>query len=1162
MICSPPILIARSEERGGKRRKVFTKHMTLNANGAWAKTAYDNAYLIHIEKREANNIHELAEIIQAIEPDPYAMILRGPLSDHGEELLKANPDQAIRRKKGTDGKDPSFIPPFQEGAHQWVMLDFDDAPTHGFDYIANPVGFVKKLINEQLPSYFQNVTTFYQYSASAGTKDGVVGLHLWFWLNRQIPSISFREFAKSEKMTFDTALFTAVQPHYTAAPIFHNSEDPMPERSGVIIGEADEVQLPIFDLQDVKQKARDLKREAAARNKKTIDLKSLTSATKTAMPLKSIASSVQECLALIGDDREAGQEGLHEPIRDTIFRWANTTHPTQRWELFPRLKEIIRQVATSRSKDQSRLRERLSDHALDWQLESAIQKIGEITHLPSPPPIPMDMDSATEDIKKAVRSVFFDNKQVAIRLTVGGGKTETFLRELSETGLWKEQRIHIYVPTNELGFELVERAKKAGITNARLHRGRMWRKTKKDGTDEIAPYCHKDMHEIAELVEKSHGDVGKTVCVSCPFRDACGWLAQKNDDGVGLIFMPQNYAFDDHALAADIQVFDEAFWQQGINKGSLDRETFEVVADIPSHSKKNPMQPNDYGSQNDLFTANSRLREAWEQHLNGKSMDDALREAKITGAFARLIKGFHHRRADALQDKLENTEQSKWPSIIAKHMENHGKARLEAALWYIIEKELELIEGVERQSAEMPEDTKADELPITLGRTLHGANFDADRVYMQRRVDLKAPDIPTLVLDASCDEVVLKQFLPDIEVIQIEVDAPFQTVIQIDDKPFGKTRISPDEKDDDETAKRKFNERQKLSWLIETQATKAKADKVGVILPKGAEEAMAEEGLIGKSWETMHFNATSGKDGMRDVTFHVVVGRPEPTAFDVERDARGLWFDDPSSLKLSGKYAKIDDYRWLKDGSTIRCERVGHEDDRVDAVRRQVTTAQLIQADRTRAVQREDEVSILYLTSEPLPFPIDQVVSLDDLQPSKIEVAAARGALFLNASDASTVFPDLWANRKIAKNDRERSGWSEVSLNSYIENLYIENEANLRVFEYQLVGAGKKPSRVILKSKDADEAAIYLEDKLGELAMINELTKKTAPKAENRQSLKVVSLTDEIPFGSISVDPPPLELLPPTVAVDNTKEELVPQPDKLPDCATADEETLQKSDTG
>ena len=137
------------------------------------------------------------------------------------------------------------------------------------------------------------------------------------------------------------------------------------------------------------------------------------------------------------------------------------------------------------------------------------------------------------------------------------------------------------------------------------------------------------------------------------------------------------------------------------------------------------------------------------------------------------------------------------------------------------------------------------------------------------------------MLDASCDEVVLKQFLPDIEVIQIEVDAPFQTVIQIDDKPFGKTRISPDEKDDDETAKRKFNERQKLSWLIETQATKAKADKVGVILPLGAEEAMAEEGLIGKSWETMHFNATSGKDGMRDVTFHVVVGRPEPKAFDL-----------------------------------------------------------------------------------------------------------------------------------------------------------------------------------------------------------------------------------------------------------------------------------------
>jgi hypothetical protein len=83
--------------------------------------------------------------------------------------------------------------------------------------------------------------------------------------------------------------------------------------------------------------------------------------------------------------------------------------------------------------------------------------------------------------------------QSAILAQVGLGKSEQFLRRYAARQDELEgRRIHYMVPENMLANELLDRARKLGIRNCRLHRGR---------TDEKLgpPLCDRSMHDIAEV---------------------------------------------------------------------------------------------------------------------------------------------------------------------------------------------------------------------------------------------------------------------------------------------------------------------------------------------------------------------------------------------------------------------------------------------------------------------------------------------------------------------------------------------------------------------------------------------------------------------------------------------------------------------------------------
>jgi P4 family phage/plasmid primase-like protien len=122
-----------------------------------------------------------------------------------------------------DGKDPvrngrylRRAEMFRDEPSSWLMLDVDGGDDQGMVDTA-----LIRWVSEHLPAEFHNTTFVYQLSSSHGVKPGLRA-HLWFWLETPMTSMDMREWGKAWNHThgkvIDTAVFSPVQIHYTAAP--------------------------------------------------------------------------------------------------------------------------------------------------------------------------------------------------------------------------------------------------------------------------------------------------------------------------------------------------------------------------------------------------------------------------------------------------------------------------------------------------------------------------------------------------------------------------------------------------------------------------------------------------------------------------------------------------------------------------------------------------------------------------------------------------------------------------------------------------------------------------------------------------------------------------------------------------------------------------------
>lgn len=290
--------------------KSMTKNFTGTADGV-DKKDYDRAYLFDVIEHDPNSIFELSELLTELETVPQACVIRGVLRD-------GVPNTSIRRVAydQEDGTPASFTERPQ-GA-QWVLVDFDKIEAPAW----LPADLRLAFLIDLLPSWFQDVTYHYRWSASAGI-DGwkTLSCHFWFWLSEPWRSEVIRRRVDVENWEgVDPVTFDPVQIHYTARPIFINMTDPIGgDRSGLVVQSNHTVVMP--PLVEPKQIKRTF-------------VKPVTST--------GFEGKFQEMLNHIGPN-------YHIPIRNAI-RWyvGNANNPCE-MELKGRLEEAITQAMPGKS---------------------------------------------------------------------------------------------------------------------------------------------------------------------------------------------------------------------------------------------------------------------------------------------------------------------------------------------------------------------------------------------------------------------------------------------------------------------------------------------------------------------------------------------------------------------------------------------------------------------------------------------------------------------------------------------------------------------------------------------------------------------------------------------------------------------------------------------
>jgi len=288
---------------------------------------------------------EFFEMLEKLQHKPYSFIVRG----HPTKTTDLSCD--VRRILRTTG-DGTVAP----ASRRWVTLDIDGLPANKKSKIlrhefnpGDPETTIRDVI-DLLPAVFQDVSCHWRYSSSTGFKGYTISCHLTFVLDVPISDEDLKRYFNTFNESFigvfgrrlvDPALFNPIQPHYTAAPILDGVEDPLSQRSGILKGTNEVVNVsgewvvPSEDESDDRRYMRFLGR--------------------------------------IGDDKD----GFHHPIMQGIASWINfhgEPESNARGEIKRLVRSYIDDADAGPDRGAAEIERYKSNDFLDTLIDGAINK--------------------------------------------------------------------------------------------------------------------------------------------------------------------------------------------------------------------------------------------------------------------------------------------------------------------------------------------------------------------------------------------------------------------------------------------------------------------------------------------------------------------------------------------------------------------------------------------------------------------------------------------------------------------------------------------------------------------------------------------------------------------------------------------------------------------
>ncbi|NGM20707.1 hypothetical protein G3576_11845 [Roseomonas stagni] len=219
---------------------IFDAITVVHAPGRrFAKLIHANGIVEAQQRTRTVNLHTLqlpglwalATLLEEFEQRPDMCVVRGA-------ILDADRAHAVRRLLHRDPK-TGEAPTLREVPRRWIALDVDSLPVpEGMDPADLEAN--ARAILPLLPAPFRVAKLVVQATASHGIKPGA-RLRLWGWCNRPVTSAECKAWLAAAPV--DRSLYSAVQPHYTAAPVFVGWADHLPRRLAFLEG-LEEVVVP------------------------------------------------------------------------------------------------------------------------------------------------------------------------------------------------------------------------------------------------------------------------------------------------------------------------------------------------------------------------------------------------------------------------------------------------------------------------------------------------------------------------------------------------------------------------------------------------------------------------------------------------------------------------------------------------------------------------------------------------------------------------------------------------------------------------------------------------------------------------------------------------------------------------------------------------------
>jgi hypothetical protein len=1036
--------------------EVMTKTYSISASRMVVMRPYnDRVTFFAVERRRAENIAELAQLLRELSRDPYAAVIRdAPLPSinwkRTDRLANAQAEQLAKPAEGNRPAikhRPARAATFAAAPCYIVPGDLDGLkiPSH-MSVTADPaevVGWITDMLVDAIPE-LEGVGLVFNLSSSAGLTDlhqaaqalgadaqanwsGAVrpgGTRFYFMSDVPLMGEQLKRWAQAVNARWggkllDPTLYDAVHLDFTAAPVFcQGLHDPLKDRRVHVVKGTATATLLIPDFPTAPLRA--------------------GNADFGAFGARTAGVGFEARLEAIGG------EGFHKQINAAIGAYVAANYPNIDAEWL--IEAIQNRVAAcepgGRTQaqmaaygDYRRLLGRVETFTRNEQAKREAQAAAQAQPIaPTYPDRGVTLTEAQAQAQAAVArfgDMMRDGEapEHMLRVTVGAGKTHAAIAGL-----------HDLLEAGRIGQGIREwRADNAAATEkARKHDadenadrmvahmlGRDWsppeRKPEKYGP--AAPpepgtgavYFLTSRHDLADQIEARI--LAETGMQAARWRGA----EQPDPEQPGQK-MCQDLQLLDEARKADVPAnavcgVCELSGQCGYQRQREQDEDRVVIGprEMIYQEKPTGLPSAAVVLVDEGFTDIGIEGEDGKKRLAVSALDED-RTPELFGEARREL--LHYRgRMRVLLEKHENDGQLQRDVFMAEGF-GADSAKQWATLEWLTQPDVEFQAGMSRadllqaldgyrdtgfnrrraQMASMLREFLAGDDARAVGLTLATAELGNGQgpgrvvqLAWRKNIAKWAADKPKLLLDATTAPELVQVWCPKLEVTDIEVSGPNQNVMQVYDKEFGENWF--------ETASNVTA----IVDLIHVEL--ARTDGPVLVVLQKAPRALVEAELVrrsgGEKSNRLHFahhGALTGLDHWHDVATILVVGRPTPNRLTGERNAE---------IIRGGAVAPVtnaDDSWWpqaeaglrLADGTGKRVKASRHPDPLVEALRTTIAEGAVIQAiGRARGVRRTEDnpVRVVLLGSMPLPLTVTEAVTWETFKPSRVEVAIAEAAM-------------------------------------------------------------------------------------------------------------------------------------------------------------------------